>query len=859
MAPVPVDPAPLPPRTRHRGELPPPTDEVAEVAQQVEKKRGPTGPLIRDGMAGRRKLEDEDDGPLVYFSLLNGVSSIGAEAAGRKRKTKRLKKWLCPVMEEEDDVMIPVDRRNLSPVEFSSLSAVERQWYLQQVEADVLQRFRVNYPILFANQGAMMAQVRRELVQLSAGEAGEEGALVPFNEAERIDPLLSPVMSGIFHSLKLHARQAKAVEKTSPKLSAVNNMVLMIAAAVHAQLSAMGSSSRNGEGEKQWYARYTQCIEELSQCSSSSLTVLTIESYRSVGELMLRSPVIACLLPSFVSQLKQPIAVLLSDDAAMKRLDDAFASLGKEEGEENHLEHGPVLPLLPLEPAQALSGPVHSRQVSLCRKCHTEVVRLRCSIGKCLSYVCWRCEGIEQDPFAGDQLVYPERSGAHNHQREMAVYMFCAKHLAHVESLQREWEAYQKSLEGGNDDNSRGDCNSLFQFSVQVQVREAREIINVFSQRHALFSIVPQPPDGWCIFHCISCALKIPLRDLIAGVKGFVESYAAENGDFFHDKEEFLELWRGLHYADGSDDAIQRLWSCEDGDVLLPMIGQFLNTLSDFPPVKIRVWRVVNGRLAWLPPCYPEEEEEEGNAKVLVLNLLKSNPIMPHYDLLEPVEPQLNLHGFQVLRNAVAVGLGTRRFFTGLSRDGGLFHAIFNNALVDTEENDQKRWQLDYAVIEPDSVTAQRFMDSLSTVLQRHFPRFKVTGATVLHSKAGCEAQLPHTDYASFDDQEALAFGCLVGLERMGTCLDVWPGAFGHYGGGADQEKFARHAVSLNAGDLVVFRGDLVHRGAAYLERSNTRVHCYLEPADGSFQRPKQPDGTEVTHLVDHISSMIDC
>ncbi|GLE08233.1 hypothetical protein PINS_up019284 [Pythium insidiosum] len=40
-------------------------------------------------------------------------------------------------------------------------------------------------------------------------------------------------------------------------------------------------------------------------------------------------------------------------------------------------------------------------------------------------------------------------------------------------------------------------------------------------------------------------------------------------------------------------------------------------------------------------------------------------------------------------------------------------------------------------------------------------------------------------------------------------------------------ERADREEIRLNAGDLLLFRGDLIHAGAAYVTQ-NTRIHAYL-------------------------------
>jgi len=84
----------------------------------------------------------------------------------------------------------------------------------------------------------------------------------------------------------------------------------------------------------------------------------------------------------------------------------------------------------------------------------------------------------------------------------------------------------------------------------------------------------------------------------------------------------------------------------------------------------------------------------------------------------------------------------------------------------------------------------------------------------------------------------------MVALED-GTRIDVWPRAIGF----DFPDPIHCHQLQLNRGDVLVFRGDLVHAGAAS-EHCNTRVHCFLEPTRGAFERPKEADGTEVTQFM---------
>jgi ectoine hydroxylase-related dioxygenase (phytanoyl-CoA dioxygenase family) len=68
----------------------------------------------------------------------------------------------------------------------------------------------------------------------------------------------------------------------------------------------------------------------------------------------------------------------------------------------------------------------------------------------------------------------------------------------------------------------------------------------------------------------------------------------------------------------------------------------------------------------------------------------------------------------------------------------------------------------------------------------------------------------------------------LVALEDE-TTMDVWPGSHRLVRGSTDiQDPVSVVHVSLNKGDALLFRGDLVHAGSAYT-KPNVRIHFYLD------------------------------
>ena len=45
--------------------------------------------------------------------------------------------------------------------------------------------------------------------------------------------------------------------------------------------------------------------------------------------------------------------------------------------------------------------------------------------------------------------------------------------------------------------------------------------------------------------------------------------------------------------------------------------------------------------------------------------------------------------------------------------------------------------------------------------------------------------------------------------------------------------------LPIGVGEIVVWRGDLVHAGAGYAEPEHFRVHAYVDPPARIYQRPK--------------------
>jgi len=141
--------------------------------------------------------------------------------------------------------------------------------------------------------------------------------------------------------------------------------------------------------------------------------------------------------------------------------------------------------------------------------------------------------------------------------------------------------------------------------------------------------------------------------------------------------------------------------------------------------------------------------------------------------------------------------------------------------------NDRKRRQ----VALPMALVAdlQKKIGSLSFVTDHH----TVHDFVLLRSLPGCMRQAAHTDYIPDVSllqcpPDQLPYLALIAIQDK-TSLIVWPGSHKVIRGrGRTVAPIEPHKVELKAGDLLVFRPDLVHAGAE-VSTENLRIHCYID------------------------------
>ena len=184
---------------------------------------------------------------------------------------------------------------------------------------------------------------------------------------------------------------------------------------------------------------------------------------------------------------------------------------------------------------------------------------------------------------------------------------------------------------------------------------------------------------------------------------------------------------------------------------------------------------------------------------------------------------------------------------------------LFNNHRdVGSRHNDGLRLQrsIDAGELGASEMTIN-LKKAIIEMLKREHPLHRVKGdksMVVLMSRENCKAQLAHTDFSKDtlapvkNSDEKMPLACLVAL-MDDTAFDVWPGAIRF----DESRKIKPLQVRLNAGDMLVFRGDLVHGGAAVGEQENVRIHAYID-VEGVI-RPKENaiDETYFMHEKQHI------
>ena len=116
----------------------------------------------------------------------------------------------------------------------------------------------------------------------------------------------------------------------------------------------------------------------------------------------------------------------------------------------------------------------------------------------------------------------------------------------------------------------------------------------------------------------------------------------------------------------------------------------------------------------------------------------------------------------------------------------------------------------------------------LEQLLLKWFPNKIHRDWHILKCKSGCKQQQFHCDYKPTVEILGLSdmeFPLIMLTSLSDNCELIIKENSCRY---VDSQKLVQKTIGLQRGDVLVFRGDLVHCGASY-EEDNYRLHCYLD------------------------------
>jgi len=193
-------------------------------------------------------------------------------------------------------------------------------------------------------------------------------------------------------------------------------------------------------------------------------------------------------------------------------------------------------------------------------------------------------------------------------------------------------------------------------------------------------------------------------------------------------------------------------------------------------------------------------------------------------------ESTLHTLGYEVHRKLAAVPQHAIEDLRARARQRS--SVIFNTyAAGDSHVGDGRRKQM-YSL--RNKVT-KPFFAQLDASLKSLAPSHQARAWVLVHSEAGCAEQTPHADYqptrqlAQASDAE-MPLAVLVAVMPQ-TRLEIWPRSIG-WMASPEQPlcalRAAKQTLELGVGDVLLFRGDLVHASSADAAE-HVRLHCFLD------------------------------
>ena len=204
----------------------------------------------------------------------------------------------------------------------------------------------------------------------------------------------------------------------------------------------------------------------------------------------------------------------------------------------------------------------------------------------------------------------------------------------------------------------------------------------------------------------------------------------------------------------------------------------------------------------------------------------------------------LHTEGYQIFRNQLDI---TDEMVEAVCKQIKGAGAIFN--YNEESRSDAKRRQCN---LKMRSKHVQSLVSSVNDFIRDEITStLSVNTWVVLHSRSGCQVQAAHTDYeatAALRNAKDEEMPLLIIIAIMpGTKIDLWPKSirlttaesFTY----ADMKPIPRMVAELDRGDVLIFRGDMIHAGSAY-DVENIRLHAFID----SPVVPRHPNRTWVVH-----------
>lgn len=183
--------------------------------------------------------------------------------------------------------------------------------------------------------------------------------------------------------------------------------------------------------------------------------------------------------------------------------------------------------------------------------------------------------------------------------------------------------------------------------------------------------------------------------------------------------------------------------------------------------------------------------------------------------------------GYVLMRGGVSRYI-TRRLTRFLRRQLDIAaRPIFNYGDEQCDEDDGKRNQVE--LVTSSNTPLQQLHGAVHNIVhETTSPRMQLQNWVCIQSNPGCQRQAMHCDLPPDSNHEKLqSIGVLVAIE-FGTSMWIWPGSHRLHDIEipVDFPPIPAVQVHMEPGDVLCFRGDLIHAGAAYVYE-NIRLHAY--------------------------------